>query len=54
MDEYPDEIRAALHEMRLDLKNPPFSMTELLASLTRQGLTQTVAELRRLIMPRDG
>jgi predicted nucleic acid-binding protein len=51
LDEYPDEILAALHEMRLDLKNPPFSMTELLASLARQGLTQTVAELRRLIMP---
>ncbi len=51
LDEYPDEVLAALHEMRLDLKNPPFSMPELLASLARQGLTQTTAELRRLIRP---
>jgi hypothetical protein len=49
LDEYPDEVRAALDEMRLDLKKPPFSLPELLASLERQGLTQTVAELRWLI-----
>ena len=51
LDEYQDDAVAALHEMRLDLKNPPFSMPELLASLARQGLAQTVTELRRLIMP---
>jgi len=50
LDEYQEEVLAALHEMRLDLKNPLFSMPVLLASLARQGLTQTVAELRRLIM----
>jgi predicted nucleic acid-binding protein len=54
LDEYPDEVLAALHEMRLDLKNPPFSMPELLASLARQGSTQTVAELRGLPMPDQG
>lgn len=51
LDEYQDDALAALHEMHLDLKNPPFSMAELLASLARQGLAQTVTELRRLIMP---
>jgi hypothetical protein len=50
LNEYPDEVLAALHEMRLDLKKPPFSLPELLASLEKQGLTQTVAELRRANM----
>jgi hypothetical protein len=51
LDEHPDEVLAALDEMRVDLKKPPFSLPELLASLERQGLTRTVAELRRLIAP---
>jgi hypothetical protein len=51
LDEYPDEVVTALHEMCLDLKKPPFSVPDLLASLERQGLTQMVAEFRRLIMP---
>jgi len=50
LDDQPDEVLAALHEMRLDLKNPPVGMRELLASFERRGLAQTVAELRRLIM----
>jgi predicted nucleic acid-binding protein len=48
LDEYSDDTLAALQEMRLNLKNPPFSMPELLASLARQGLAQTVIDLRRL------
>jgi hypothetical protein len=49
LDDQPDEVLAALHEMRLDLKNPPVGMRELLASFERRGLAQTLAELRRLI-----
>jgi predicted nucleic acid-binding protein len=49
LDDQPDEVLAALHELRLDLKNPPISMHELLAIFERQGLAQTVAELRRLM-----
>jgi hypothetical protein len=29
----PDEVLAVRYDMRLDLKNPPLSMPELLASL---------------------
>ncbi|MGP0092315.1 MAG: PIN domain-containing protein [Xanthobacteraceae bacterium] len=45
----PDDVLAALHELRLDLKNPPVSMSELLATLERQGLVKTVSELRQLM-----
>jgi hypothetical protein len=48
LEDQPDEVLAALLEMRLDLKNPPVSMRELLASFERCGLTQTVAALRQL------
>jgi hypothetical protein len=51
LDENPEEVIASLHELRLDLKKPPFTMPELLAGLARQGLAQTVAELRGLIVP---
>jgi predicted nucleic acid-binding protein len=51
LDEYQDDAVAALREMQADLKNPPVSMPELLASLARQGLAQTVTELRPRIMP---
>jgi hypothetical protein len=51
LDEYQDDVVAAFHEMQSDLKNPPVSMPELLANLARQGLAQTVMELRRLTMP---
>ncbi len=50
LDDQPNEVLMALHEMHLDLKNPPFSMPELLESLARQGLAQTVTGFRRLIM----
>jgi hypothetical protein len=49
LHDQPDEVLAALHELRLDLKNPPISMPELLATFERQRLAETVAELRRLI-----
>jgi hypothetical protein len=32
LDEYPDEVLAAMNEMRLDLKNPPFGLPELLGA----------------------
>jgi hypothetical protein len=51
LEDNPEEVIASLHELRLDLKKPPFTMPELLASLARQGLAQTVAELRGLILP---
>jgi predicted nucleic acid-binding protein len=51
LSEYPHDALAALHEMHLDLKNPPVSMPELLASLARLGLAQMVTELHRLIVP---
>ena len=49
LDDQPDEFLATLHELRLDLKNPPISMPELITTFQRQGLTETVAELRRLM-----
>jgi hypothetical protein len=49
LDDSADDVLAALHELHHDLKNPPVSMSELLATLERQGLVQTVAELRRLM-----
>ena len=51
LDDQPDEVLAALLEMRLDLKNPPVSMAELLTSLEGRGLARSVAELRQLITP---
>jgi predicted nucleic acid-binding protein len=47
LDEYQEDTVTALREMQADLKNPPVSLSELLASLARQGLAQTVIELRR-------
>lgn len=45
----PAEVTDALHELHRALKNPPFSMTELLALFERIGLSQSVTELRRLM-----
>jgi hypothetical protein len=49
LDDQPKEVLAALHELRLDLKNPPISMLALLATFQRQGLAETVTQLRRLL-----
>ena len=49
LDDQPDQVLAALLEMRLDLKNPLVSMAELLASLEGRGPAQSVAEPRQLI-----
>jgi hypothetical protein len=49
LEDQPDQVLAALLEMRLDLKKPPVSMREPLASFERCGLTQTVAALRQLM-----
>jgi PIN domain len=45
----PTEVTDAVRELRRDLKNPPFSMAELLALFERIALVKTVAELRRLM-----
>ena len=42
----PGAVVGAAHEHRASLANPPKSVDEYLDTLERQGLTQTVAELR--------
>lgn len=44
-DRNPDQVVGAAQEHRASLKNPGRSVEEYLATLERQGLTQTVAEL---------
>ena len=46
LDLAPGAIVASAQINRLSLKNPPKSATEYLATLERQGLTQTVSVLR--------
>ena len=43
----PHLVCAATKRQRESLKNPPVSVDDFLAALERQGLAQTVAELRR-------
>jgi predicted nucleic acid-binding protein len=43
-----DAVVAAAREHRASLKNPPKTVTEYLDTLERQGLTQTVAQLREI------
>ncbi|MHB1035949.1 MAG: PIN domain-containing protein [Pirellulales bacterium] len=47
LDLAPHVVCAAAKRQRENLKNPPISVDDLLAVLERQGLTQTVAGLRR-------
>ena len=47
LDLAPGIILAAAQTHRLSLKNPPKSAAEYLATLERQGLTQTVSVLRK-------
>ncbi len=47
LDLAPHLVCAAAKRQRETLKNPPMSVDEFLAALERQGLAQTVAELRR-------
>ncbi|MEZ4863532.1 MAG: hypothetical protein R3C14_19590 [Caldilineaceae bacterium] len=42
----PGAVVAAAHQHRANLKNPSRSVADYLATLERQGLTQTVAILR--------
>ena len=44
----PEIFCAAVHKVRLRLKNPPYTVAQYLATLTRQGLLATVAELEAL------
>ncbi|MBC1196092.1 PIN domain-containing protein [Microcystis aeruginosa BLCCF158] len=46
IDLAPSVICEAAKQQRMSLKNPPQSVDELLAAYKRQGLAQTVAELR--------
>ena len=46
IDLAPPVVCAAVKRQRMSLKNPPQSVEELLSAYERQGLTQTVAELR--------
>jgi predicted nucleic acid-binding protein len=47
LDLAPHLVCAAAKHQRESLKNPPKSVDEFLAALERQGLAQTVAQLRR-------
>jgi predicted nucleic acid-binding protein len=47
LDLAPHIVCAAAKRQRESLQNPPVSVDDFLASLERQGLAQTVAELRR-------
>jgi hypothetical protein len=49
LDLAPNVVCAAAKRHRQSLKNPPKTAEEFLAVLARQGLAQTVAELRRFI-----
>ena len=46
IDLAPPVVCAAVKRQRMSLKNPPQSVEELLSAYERQGLAQTVAELR--------
>jgi hypothetical protein len=41
----PSKFCEAVRKVRARLKNPPYSVEEYLATLTRQGLVATVAQL---------
>lgn len=47
LDLAPHLVCAAAKRQRANLKNPPKSVDDFLAALKRQGLSQTVAGLRR-------
>jgi len=47
LDLAPHIVCAAARRQRESLKNPPMSVDDFLGALERQGLAQTVAELRR-------
>jgi hypothetical protein len=44
-----DDATAALRDLRLQLKAPPYSVPDLLAGLERQKLARTVALLRPMV-----
>lgn len=45
--ESPGKFCSAIHKVRKRLKNPPYSVEDYLATLTRQGLVATVSELNQ-------
>jgi hypothetical protein len=46
---HEDDATAALRDLRLQLKSPPYSVPDLLAGLDRQQLTKTVTLLRPMV-----
>ena len=44
---FPGRFCVAVRKVRTRLKNPPYSVADYLATLTRQGLVATVAELEQ-------
>lgn len=49
LDESPDLVLRVVQEQQLSLRNPPVPMDALLSLFERLDLSETVAELRRLI-----
>jgi len=49
IDLTPALVVNVVRAQQTSMKNPPFSMDELLALFERTGLVETVAELRRLM-----
>jgi hypothetical protein len=47
MNQHPDKVCEAASQHRRSLKNPAKTINEYLDTLLRQGLTQTVAQLRK-------
>jgi hypothetical protein len=48
LDLAPRPVCEAIHQHRMSLKNPPKTVEDYLATLAKQSLPQTVAELRRM------
>jgi hypothetical protein len=45
----PGVVCGAVRKVRARLRNPPFSVEDYLATLTRQGLVATVGELQSFV-----
>ena len=47
LNRFPRKVCESVHEVRLRLKNPSYTVEKYLANLTQLGLTRTVSELER-------
>jgi predicted nucleic acid-binding protein len=50
LDIAPEAVCTAVKQQRDSLRNPPHSAEQMLSTLERQGLTQTVAKLREFLV----